>query len=383
MYRYSNNVAWVNIIESQLNFDDITRSFHDDRDTFDRKLMLQIEYVEAHMNFRRKLQTWYPHFHPQLIDRLDGFLKAKQLDSNTVNDLVTQQQDFVEKFQSLYQEFAQDQNNFIYISNGINTFVNRRIKSIYGRNSIPSEMYSHIDWSNFEDVDLLFDTIRLSNKTYTFVGCFKEYKKKNSGWLSPFRSRVPFSCPNLEGTTRMPHLIAPTTLRTVEPATTPKDVKKVVELCANSTMDRIQHFMDSKQDDNQDRLDATRTYFNESSCAAREICLKRLKFGDEYLKAELQPYITSFEKFYNGEELVGNKNIKDEIDLTIYVVIQRYLTDTKKIDAATAECIVNYFRRGDKIDDEYTPDLLFDESGLEIILKPLINEYESTYASRS
>lgn len=132
---------------------------------------------------------------------------------------------------------------------------------------------------------------------------------------------------------------------------------------------RIQH---EKTD--QDVFEA---HFEGNVCVVLEICKRKLSFDQNHLDSELEPYFTAFRKFHNGEEFTNNKNIRDEIDQTIYEVIRNHLVNKKKYSETCAGCAVNYMRRKNSIDEKYTPDHLFDEDKLEDILKTPLQDYES------
>lgn len=155
---------------------------------------------------------------------------------------------------------------------------------------------------------------------------------------------------------------------------------KFFKECVNSTMVAVNKMLPAASRNDPEILEALKSHFESNKCVSVEICTQNRNYTNSELLKKLQPYIKAFVKFYDGEETVGNTNIKDEIDLTIYEVIRKYLKAKKKFSDTKAKCAVNFMRRNNQIDSIYSPDLLFDEGNLENVLKDVLREYEPIYS---
>lgn len=210
--RYHFQQARVDEIKIQLNFEIAIMNFaRDDPEKFKRKIIQEVELVEAHQNFREKLKLWYPYLADYIIHKLDLFLKARAVDTNSINGILASQHGFTKHFRSYYQEFAKDSTNNEDIFLETKRLVKVAIRFIYYYHTVPKDIYDHLDWTQFRDISLIFSKERLDRKIKTFIDCFEDFKEKNDGLFSFIRKEIPFSCPNFSSQNSSKHVASNTT----------------------------------------------------------------------------------------------------------------------------------------------------------------------------
>lgn len=130
-----------------------------------------------------------------------------------------------------------------------------------------------------------------------------------------------------------------------------------------------------KREENEDEKANMKAYFDSNKCVADEICIKTNR-NQSKISGELQVYIAAYKKSQT-DSLAGNKNIKDEIDESVYDVVQNIVQ--RNINETLAECFVLYLRRTNDLDEIYSSSLLFDESQLSEKIEPFMLNYERDY----
>lgn len=121
-----------------------------------------------------------------------------------------------------------------------------------------------------------------------------------------------------------------------------------------------------------DRLKVDYPNLKENDCVAFEICSQKKGFDYHFLQKEFQKYLSiNISGFSEIED--NNRNIKDEIDETIYDVIQQVLEEKEKNEKS--ECIVAYLKRNNKIDSFYNPELFFNDQELMKSVKNIVIDY--------
>jgi hypothetical protein len=109
-----------------------------------------------------------------------------------------------------------------------------------------------------------------------------------------------------------------------------------------------------------------------NDCIAPEICAKKTIFDETFLENELRAYIDAFETSIDEERFCKfYTNIKDEIDESIFDVIESVMTEKGKKDG---KCIARYLQRSKTIDGIFVVELLFDEEKLWEKIKKYVRE---------
>lgn len=128
---------------------------------------------------------------------------------------------------------------------------------------------------------------------------------------------------------------------------------------------------------NQEDKADLKKYFESNKCFADEICVKTNGISTE-VNTELQLYIDAYRKSRDNP-LSANINIKTELDLSVYGVVQSIVQSNGKVDETLGECFVEYLTRSNDLDAIYSRDLLFEQDELKTKIKPFVEKYESDY----
>jgi hypothetical protein len=131
------------------------------------------------------------------------------------------------------------------------------------------------------------------------------------------------------------------------------------------------------------KIETMKKLANVSDCASKEICNRKSVHSDKSLLDSLQPYIDTADFFMKPDRFNSNKNIKDEVDESIYETIRNILRKNERYDAVKSNCIVEYTKRRNLVDEFYTPALLFDEVKLRQKLDRIVDEYERMHEAKS
>lgn len=118
--------------------------------------------------------------------------------------------------------------------------------------------------------------------------------------------------------------------------------------------------------------------FIDNSCILQELCGKRFDQTKTEIQISLKSYFETAIKLMDDDRYDNNKNIKDEIDESIYDVIQDLLTKDERVKK-NAECITKYIIRKNAIDIFYSTDLLFNETKLKQKIEESVQEYENLF----
>ena len=124
------------------------------------------------------------------------------------------------------------------------------------------------------------------------------------------------------------------------------------------------------------QLDPFRVQLKENSCIPKEICFKNSDIPKREMKKQLEPYIQAIIRSVDENRFKNNINIKDEIDESIYDVIQNVLVEKGDINAI---CKTGFMIRINAADNFYTPELLFDSIELLRKIKWSVQDYEINY----
>ena len=138
--------------------------------------------------------------------------------------------------------------------------------------------------------------------------------------------------------------------------------------CAKNIRQKIENKADVKNE--------TKSFLTSNNCVTMEICAKNSVINDDFLKKELKTYIESFEKSTNENRFEGYKNIKDDIDESIYDVIESLL---KNHNVENHQCVAEFIKRLNLIDEKYNEALLFDEDKLWIEVENYVQSYKNLY----
>lgn len=152
---------------------------------------------------------------------------------------------------------------------------------------------------------------------------------------------------------------------------------KLFEICVDSVNAEKKKYLKA---DDAIKLEEMREYFANEQCAAREICSNSTSTALEFLNDKLEPYIAWFRKVAGGNELEGNKKIKDEIDITVFDSIERVLKKQKEFKDLSIKCIIDYMKRSQSLDKIYSSALLFDDDKLAKEINPIISQYKNLYS---
>lgn len=106
-----------------------------------------------------------------------------------------------------------------------------------------------------------------------------------------------------------------------------------------------------------------------NKCIATEICNQKSIFDQNYLNNQL--------KVYNYHRRKANSKIQDEIDETVFDIFRESLLQR---NPDKAECIVNFLKRENIVDEVYTPELFFNDQMLSSRVSEALKDYENKYA---
>jgi hypothetical protein len=131
------------------------------------------------------------------------------------------------------------------------------------------------------------------------------------------------------------------------------------------------------------KVETIKKLANITDCASKEICNQKSVHSDKSLLDSLQPYLDTADLFMRPERFLKNKNIKHEVDETIYETIGKLLRTNGRFESVKSICIVEYSKRKNLVDEFYTPALLFDEVKLSQRLDGIVDEYERLHGVKS
>lgn len=113
-------------------------------------------------------------------------------------------------------------------------------------------------------------------------------------------------------------------------------------------------------------------------CIDHEICSESPEIIETFMLDKFKAYNETINLKLDEDRFNKNQNIKDEIDESIYDVIQDLLT-VKNSNVDEIKCFIDYAKRKKSIDKVYSPELLFDEVELSKIINPLMEDYSEKF----
>lgn len=134
-----------------------------------------------------------------------------------------------------------------------------------------------------------------------------------------------------------------------------------------------------------EKLKVLKQHFTENKCVSYEICNHQDKTTDpKKLKQKLKPYVVGLIRAHDKFKAeAGQSNIRDEIDEAIYETIKNHLLEKKSFSNTKADCVVAFIMTTGAVEKAFTTELFFNSEKLEEVVRPSIDEYESSVASQT
>jgi gas vesicle protein len=139
--------------------------------------------------------------------------------------------------------------------------------------------------------------------------------------------------------------------------------------CEKTTQEKIKNYSETVEEH-------VKKHLMTNDCIAKEICGRISTFSDDFLANELKTYVKAFKESIDEDRFFRNQKIKDEIDESVYDVIEAMLGEK---NIKNGKCIANYLQRSNVVDKFFTLDMLMNERKLWSYIESHVQSYQRLF----